>query len=135
MAERRGAARCGTIRDKNNSGVDINKAKDTPITPAVTEPTLCVAGGRYTESWLRDNPGQLFGILSEIAVEFLAAVDAARADAAESGAPPELPRAVSASYTHRHAPVIPVHYEAPPPWRIAAVEPPEVVSEEEIAEE
>lgn len=115
----------------NIAGDGINKQKDTPAPPPVEEPTLCVAGGRYAESWLRANPGQLYGILAEIAVEFLAAVDVARTGAAESGDPPELPLAVSASYTHRHAPVIPVHYEAPPPWRIVAQE---AVEEPEASE-
>lgn len=88
-----------------------------PPLPAVLEPTLCVAGGRYAESWLRQNTGNLYGILSEMVTEFLMAVDRARSEAGHSGAEPQLVQIIKPP-THRHAPEIPVSYEAPPPWRV-----------------
>jgi hypothetical protein len=83
----------------------------------VLEPTLCVAGGRYAESWLRDNTTHLYGILAEIVLEFLAAVDRARSDALHRGTEPELIQILK-PLSNRHGPDIPVRYEAPLPWRV-----------------
>jgi hypothetical protein len=76
-----------------------------------------VAGGRYAESWLRLNTGNVYGILSEFALEFLTAVDRARREAGESGAEPLLVHVLRPP-SQRHAPDIPVRYEAPAPWRV-----------------
>ena len=91
----------------------------------MTEPTLYVAGARYAESWLRENTGNLYGILSEIVMEFLSAVDRARTDAMHRGAEPELVQILKPP-THRHGPDIPVRYEAPSPWRVTQSMAPEV---------
>ncbi|MBL8145249.1 MAG: hypothetical protein JNL34_02590 [Anaerolineae bacterium] len=100
-------------------GDPINRRPQPPAKPhaAISEPTLHVAGGRYSESWLRANTGNLHGILAEIATEFLSAVDRARTVATQTGDTPELVQVMKPA-THRQAPDIPVRYEAPIPWRM-----------------
>jgi hypothetical protein len=101
------------------SGGAINRRPQPVPHPlaAVQEPTLCVAGGRYAESWLRDNTGNIYGILAEFVTEFLNAVDRARSEAGQTGTEPQLVQVVKPP-THRHTPDIPVRYEAPSPWRV-----------------
>lgn len=96
-----------------------------PPAPAVKEPTLFVAGGIYSESWLRENGHRLGGALAEFASKFMAAVELARATAAQHGTEPELRQMVTPAPS-RHAPDIPVRYEAPPPWRVVQIEAPAI---------
>jgi len=72
---------------------------------------------------LRENGHRLGGALAEFASKFIAAVELARAIAAQHGTPPELRQLVTPTPS-RHAPDIPVRYEAPPPWQVVQIEPP-----------